>query len=61
MTNRTCEHCKYISDLKHNFKVHYGHEQSYCCTLFAKARLVVEVKLDDACEEFVQGKDEDDR
>lgn len=50
-----CANCAYKTRLKRKFVLGKGHEESICCTLFAKEQdgFVLELEDDDGvCEEY---------
>lgn len=58
--DKACKNCKYMTSLKHNFTVGKGLEDSFCCTIFAKEKngFVLQVELNDICEMYKKGNEE---
>lgn len=55
MDEKRCENCKYLRELKHNFRVGSGFEETFCCIVFANENngFAIQVELnDDACEMY---------
>lgn len=56
MCEKICKNCVWIAELRHNFKVGTGWEESHCCTncIDGQKGLIIEVKPTDTCEEFFE-------
>ena len=68
MVEEKCNNCKFFHNLKHNFEVGKGYENSSCCVLFTKDSkdgdeydsFVVEVTPDSICEMFARKEKRND-